>query len=151
MVCRIVSNLNYLWYIHFASEWHNKKQRFDNSNINYAFNIQCFNINNCISYYIHRFDNSKITVSYRPRVHCNYTVLELCNYAIRALRSPMRLSVGHSRIRLWGIPTISLHTLLTNIVLLGAIEEDVATAWLLTSRLCWSHCPLQSPNWFSDT
>ena len=61
-------------------------------------------------------------------VHCNYTVLELCNYAIRALRSPMRLSVGHSRIRLWGIPTISLHTLLTNIVLLGAIEEDVATA-----------------------
>jgi len=57
-------------------------------------------------------------------VHCNYTVLELCNYAIRALR----LSVGHSRIRLWGIPTISLHTLLTNVLLLGAIEEDVATA-----------------------
>ena len=37
-------------------------------------------------------------------------------------------AIGYGTFRSWDIPTIILHTLLTNVVLLGAINEDVATA-----------------------
>ena len=74
--------------------------------INYTFNMQCFNICNCIIYYIHRSDNSKITGAFQPiPIHCNYQYASLCCIGIVTVNAT-RFCAASGTFRLWDIPTL---------------------------------------------